>query len=117
MLMYAIGLFAIAAIGGVTMAVLHFRGRTPPPGALATVHGIIAASGLVVLLLAVMNAGMGGGAAIALGIFVIAALGGFGLLSYHLRKRALPNGLVIGHGLLAVVAFLILLAAVFKAGV
>jgi hypothetical protein len=116
MYMYAIVLFAIAAIGGVTMAVLHFRGRTPPPGALATLHGLFAASGLVVLLIGVMNAGMRGSAAIALGLFVIAALGGFGLLSFHLRKRALPNGLVIGHGLLAVVAFLILLVAVFKAG-
>lgn len=113
MFIYAIVLFAIAAVGGLTMAVLHFRGRTPPRPALAIVHGLFAAAGLVVLLLAVLKLGAAGGAGIALGVFLLAALGGFTLASFHLRGRALPNGLVIGHGLLAVVAFVILLAAVF----
>jgi hypothetical protein len=109
----AIILFAIAALGGATMAFMHFKGRTPPPLALAALHGILAATGLIVLLLAVMKAGTGGTPGIALGLFVLAALGGFGLLSFHLRGRALPNGLVIGHGLLAVAGFAVLLAAVF----
>ena len=47
---------------------------------------------------------------------VLAALGGFGLLSFHMRGRTLPNGLVVAHGLPAVAAFLILLAAVFVMG-
>lgn len=113
MLTTAIVLFAIAALGGATMAVLHFRGRTPPPALLAALHGILAASGLVVLLLAVLKAGLGGMPAIALGLFLVAALGGFGLLSFHIRGRALPGALVVGHGLLAVAGFLVLLAAVF----
>lgn len=113
MLTTAIVLFAIAALGGLIMAVLHFRGRTPPPLALAILHGVLAASGLIVLLLAVLKTGLGGASALALGLFLIAALGGFGLLSLHLRGRALPNGLVVGHGLLAVGGFLVLLAAVF----
>jgi hypothetical protein len=113
---YAIVLFAIAAVGGVTMAIMHFRGRTPPRPALAALHGVFAASGLITLLLAVMNTDAGGGARLALGLFVLAALGGFGLLSFHLRRRALPNGFVIGHGLLAVVAFLVLLVSVFRLG-
>lgn len=112
MLMTAIVLFAIAAVGGLSMAVLHFRGKTPPPTLLAAVHGLLAASGLVVLLLAVLKIGMSGTPAIALGLFLLAALGGFALLSFHLRGRALPNGLVAGHGLLAVAAFLVLLTAV-----
>lgn len=109
----AIILFAIAALGGAAMAVLHFRGRAAPPALLAALHGILAASGLVVLLLAVLRSGAGGTPAVALGLFVLAALGGFGLLSFHLRQRRLPNGLVLGHGLLAVVAFLLLLYAAF----
>ncbi|HKE93624.1 MAG TPA: hypothetical protein VKB34_04895 [Povalibacter sp.] len=109
----ALILFAIAALGGLTMAVMHFRGKTPPPLALAVLHGILAACGLVILLLAVMKIGMGGAPGIALGLFLVAALGGFTLLSFHLRGRALPNGLVIGHGLLAVAGFLVLLTAVF----
>lgn len=113
MLMIAVGLFAIAALGGVTMAVMHFRGRTPPPVALALLHGVFAASGLVVLLLAVWPH-FSGRAVWALGLFLLAALGGFTLaLGFHWRGRPLPAGLVVGHGLLAVLAFLILLAAAF----
>jgi hypothetical protein len=109
----AIVLFAVAAVIGLTMAVAHFRGQSPPKLAVALLHGLFAASGLVVLLLGVMQLGMGGKPAIALGLFLIAALGGFTLLSFHLRGRALPNGLVIGHAVLAVAGFLTLLAAVF----
>ena len=106
-------LFALAAVAGLTMAVMHFRKATPPKPVLAVLHGIFAASGLAVLLLAVMKAGMQGEPAIALGLLVVAALGGFALLSSHLRGRALPSGLVVGHALLAVAGFVTLLAAEF----
>jgi hypothetical protein len=109
----AIVLFAVAAVIGLSMAVAHFRGQSPPKLAMALLHGLFAACGLVVLLLGVMQLGTGGKSAIALGLFLIAALGGFTLLSFHLRGRALPNGLVIGHAVLAVAGFLTLLAAVF----
>lgn len=112
MLSIAIVLFAVAAVGGLIMAIMHFRGRTPPPLALALLHGVLAASGLVLLLMVVLRAAMAGVAGIALGLFVLAALGGFALLSFHLRGRALPNALVAGHGLLAVAGFLTLLGAV-----
>lgn len=111
MISTAIILFAVAALGGATMAVLHFRGRVAPPAVLAVLHGLLAASGLVVLALAVLGAGTGGAPAIALGLFLLAALGGFALLSYHLRRRRLPSALVLGHGLLAVAGFLLLLSA------
>jgi hypothetical protein len=104
-------LFALAAVAGLTMAVMHFRKVSPPRPALAVLHGLFAASGLVVLLLAVIKVGMHGAPAIALGLLVVAALGGFGLLSFHLRGRALPSGLVVGHALLAVAGFATLLAA------
>jgi len=60
-----------------------------------------------------MKVGMHGAPAIALGLLVIAALGGFGLLSFHLRGRALPSGLLVGHALLAVAGFVTLFAAEF----
>lgn len=113
MLNVALVLFAVAALGGVSMAVLQFRGRAAPPMPLAVLHGLFAASGLVVLLLVVLRSGAGGSAAIALGLLLLAALGGFGLLAFHLRRRALPGALVVGHGLLAVAGFLVLLAAAF----
>lgn len=115
MLMLAAVLFAIAALGGLVMAVGHFRGRTPPRLALAAVHGVLAAAGLVLLLVAVINLGTGGAPTVALVLFLLAALGGFVLLGYHLRGKPLPGGLVGGHGLLAVVAFLVLLSALAPA--
>ena len=38
-------------------------------------------------------------------LLIIAALGGFVLLSYHLRKQALPKALAGVHALLAVAGF------------
>lgn len=105
-------LFAIAALGGATMAVLHFRGRAAPPAVLAALHGILAAAGLAVLLLAVVRDGARGLPAIALLLFLLAALGGFWLLGLHIRGRRHPPALIVGHGLLAVAGFLVLLAAI-----
>jgi hypothetical protein len=113
MVRYSILLLAVAAVAGLTMAVMHFRKASPPLPVLAVLHGGFAASGLVILLLAVIKAGMQGTSAIALGVLVAAALGGFGLLSFHVRGRALPSGLLVGHALLAVAGFVTLLAAEF----
>jgi hypothetical protein len=106
-------LFAVAAVAGLIMAIMHFRGTSPPKTVLAVLHGLLAASGLVVLLMALIKTGFGGKPGIAFGLLVVAALGGFGLLSYHAKKRALPSGLVVGHALLAVAGFLTLLLAEF----
>ncbi len=106
-------LFAIAALAGLTMAILHFRGQSPPKAVLAVLHGLFAASGLVVLLLALLKTGFSGKAGIAFGVLVVAALGGFVLLSSHVKQRALPSGLVVGHALLAVAGFVVLLLAEF----
>ena len=106
-------LFAVAAVAGLTMAIMHFRGVSPPKTALAVLHGLFAASGLVVLLMALIKTGFGGTMGIALGLLVVAALGGFVLLSYHAKKQRLPSGLVVGHALIAVAGFLTLLLAEF----
>ena len=106
-------LFALAAIAGLSMAILHFRGVSPPKTALAALHGLFAASGLAVLVMALIKTGFGGMAGIALGLLVVAALGGFTLLSWHVQNRRLPSALVVGHALLAVAGFLVLLLAEF----
>jgi hypothetical protein len=49
---------------------------------------------------------------VALGLFIVAALGGFGLFSFHLRKKDLPIPLVLVHAVVAVAGFLSLVAAV-----
>src|SRR5689334_5986425 len=105
-------LFAVAAVAGLTMAIQHFRGHSPPKAVLAVLHGLFAASGLVALLLALIKTGFGGTPGIALGILAVAALGGFALLGQHIAQKKLPAVLVVGHALLAVAGFLTLLLAV-----
>ena len=114
MLTWAAIVFAIAALGGVTLATLHFRGRTPPPMPLALLHGVLAASGLALMIgAALTQPGLRGLALASLVIFAVAALGGFYLFSFHVRGRALPSAVVLIHGGAAVVAFLMLLAFLF----
>jgi len=107
-------LFAAAALGGVVMAAMRFGGRELPPMALAVVHGLFAASGLVALVVTVFNSTSSTLALVALIGFLIAALGGFMLFSYHLRRKALPINYVVIHGAGAVISFVILLAAIFN---
>jgi hypothetical protein len=116
MLMTAVILFAVAAVLGIVLASSHLKGKFPPI-AFALVHGILAASGLVILILSVVRAAEAGMGTYSLVFFVIAALGGFVLVSYHLRKRALPVGLIIVHGLMAVVGFVLLLLWTFGTGI
>src|ERR1700730_4447189 len=107
----AILIFAIAAVVGVTMAAAVFQGRLPPLAS-ALVHGALAAAGLVLLIVAVCVHGAGGAARWALGLLLVAALGGFTLaFAYHARKKNLPTNFVVGHATLAVIGFLLLLAA------
>jgi len=113
MLIVAAVLFALAAVGGLAMAFIHFKHDRNPPGALAAVHGVAAATALVILLWAVVQTGAGGAVAWALGLFVAAALGGFFLVSFHVRKRRLPSPVVVIHALVAVAAFLLLLGGIF----
>jgi hypothetical protein len=107
-------LFAAAALAGLTLAILRFREK-PLPLPLALVHGAIAAAGLVSLALVAVPHGAPGSARVALGLFVVAALGGFLLFSMHLRKRELPIGVVVVHALVAVAAFVLLLVSVARA--
>ena len=104
-------LFGIAALGGVTMALIHFFKGKNPPIALVVIHGLFAASGLVVFIIA-FKEGANNTAAFSLGLFMLAALGGFWLLSQHLRNKRLPSYGVIAHALVAVIAFAVLLLVV-----
>lgn len=108
-----IGIFAVAAVVGLTMAMAAFQGKFPPVPS-AVLHGALAATGLVLLIVAVVR-GAAGAAVYALGFFLVAALGGFIMaFGFHARKKPLPTGLVAGHATLAVIGFLLLLAGALK---
>jgi glucose uptake protein GlcU len=110
---FAVILFALAAIIGLTMAVGHFRGKTPPKAGLAILHGLLAVTGVILLLLGIQEIGFGTAHTWALVLFVVAALGGLLLVYHHMKQRPLPNAVVVIHGLVAVVAFLVLLTAIY----
>jgi hypothetical protein len=107
MLTYALTAFAVAAVGGAILAYLRIvKKDVSMPLALA--HGLFGAIGLVLLAFGLSRTG-GTGLTVALAIFVLAALGGFTLFSFHLRSRPMPVFLVLVHGAAAVTAFVILL--------
>jgi len=110
----ALVLFGIAAVGGLVMVTMILKGAPRPPLGLALVHGAFAAAGLVALILVVTGEGAPSMAKTALIIFLVAALGGFYLISQHLSGKPLPVPVVLVHAAVAVVAFLILLATVLK---
>jgi hypothetical protein len=104
----------LAAMGGLTLAAIRLRGAPWPPLWLALGHGIVAATGIGLLIYAAISAGIPGLAQVALGIFILAALGGAVLLfGFHLRSKALPVPLVLGHGLIAAIGLALLLLSYF----
>lgn len=104
-------LFALGALGGLVMAVRSFKGQSLPV-ALATGHGILGATGLVLLIIGVLAGAGGNTARIALAVLLVAALGGFYLLSFHVRKQQHPRAVIVVHALVAVIGFLCLLVSI-----
>src|SRR5687768_15529319 len=105
-------LFALAALGGATLAVLRLSGTEIPPTWMAIAHGLIAATALTSLLFAAAQYGLPPLGKAAVAVFVLAALGGaFIFFNYHMADRALPVPLVLLHGGLALTGFGLLLGA------
>lgn len=115
MLIYSIALFALAALFGLYMIARVFGGKLPPWPA-AIMHGLFAASGLLILLYAAFFAGtpQPQPVIIAAVLLVAAALGGFLMITYHLRNQVPPKALAGIHALVAVGGFLTLAASVFN---
>lgn len=107
----ALVLFALAAVGGLVMAIIRFGGKPVPPMGIAIIHGLAAAAGLVTLIVGVAGGGAPSAATIALVLFLVAALGGFALFFQHLRKGPISIPLMVIHAVVAVAAFLTLLVS------
>lgn len=117
MLRTAVVLLAITALGGLLMAGMRFSGRPTPPSFIAMIHGLLAASGLTLILYAGFTAGMPTGGWGGLVLLLVAVVGGLVLnLRYHTEKLPLPIPLVLGHAALAVVGFVLLAVSVWNIG-
>jgi len=109
MIVTSIVLFLIAALGGLYMAARIFAGNLPP-WAVVIIHGVLAASGLLVLLYAIFTGVQSSIVMIGAVLLVIAALGGFFMFSFQLRKAIPPKRVVVIHALAAVLGVVCLLA-------
>lgn len=114
MLTYALIAFAIAALGGLFLAMHVLRGKFAP-WVVSIVHALLGATGLVMLIAVVVQGAPPARATAALALLGVAALGGFYLATLHLKKMIPPKGVVLLHAGLAVVGFLVLLSAVLAA--
>ena len=112
MLIYALIVFAIGALGGLTLAAVYVLQGRLAPWPLSLLHAALGAIGLLLLIYAALSTGISGAALAALVILVIAALGGFYLASIHLRKVVAQRSVVFIHAGVAVIGFLALLGAV-----
>ena len=112
MLEYAIGIFLVAAVGGLIMALRIFKGKMAP-WALSLLHMLLGATGLVLAGIAAMTIG---GGVLVMGLVVLlgAATCGFYLASIHLDKEIAPRPAVVVHAMTGVVGVLLLLIALFS---
>ena len=115
LLLYAMLIFLVSAVGGIFMAYRILNGKLAP-WLVSLVHLLLGATGLVLVLLAVMAGAGGVIGLITFGILLVAALGGFLLAAMHLRKKVAPSGLVILHATLGVTGVLLLIGVVFLFG-
>jgi hypothetical protein len=112
MLQSATGVFVVAALGGLVMAGIRLFGKRNPPVWLTMAHGLLAGAGLTLLIYAALTSSIPQLAMFALLLFLVAAAGGMVMnLGYQWKQRPLPVPLLVGHALLAIVAFVLLLGA------
>lgn len=111
MLLYALGFFALAALGGMVLANDVLRGNLAS-WALSLGHGLLGAAGLITLIVMLLNGAGGQRLVAALALLLVAALGGFFLASFHLRNKPAPGAVVVIHAGVAVIGFLTLLSLV-----
>lgn len=111
MLVYALMIFAIAALGGLVLAAHVLRGKFAP-WALSLLHALLGASGLIVLVALVLQGAAPQRLLAGFALLLVAALGGFFLASFHLRKTLPPKAVVVVHAGVAVAGFLTLLSMV-----
>ena len=98
-------------MGGLILAAFVLRDKFAP-WAVSVLHALLGASGIVLLIFSLFEGNQPQRVVAALGLFVVAAFGGFFLASFHLRRKLPPKAIVLLHAGLAVTGFLTLLSVV-----
>lgn len=111
MLMAAITFFILAAFGGLFLLTAILKDR-PTSKPVAVLHGSIAGIGLLLLIAYVVTRPVSGLLLTSLGLFIVAALGGFTLFVMDISKKQLPKLVAVLHPLLAVTALVLLIISI-----
>ena len=110
MIYAAIGLIAAAALGGIYLLSQVLRDKQPP-SAVPYIHGLLAVSGVIVLVVySLKNPGPIG----SLIVFGIAATGGLVMLYKNITGEKIPKWLAVVHGFAAVIGFFLLLVFAYE---
>src|SRR5262245_48235643 len=111
MILTSIVLFLVAALFGLYMTARVF-GNALPPWFAVILHGLLAAAGLLVLLYALFIGSQPTILVIGAVLLVVAALGGFYMFSFQLRRAVPPKNIVVVHAGAAVLGVVCLLVNV-----
>jgi hypothetical protein len=111
MIDYVLLVFAIAAVGGLVLAVHVLRGKFAP-WVVSMLHALLGATGLILLLVMLAQGAAPQRVLAGFILLLVAALGGFFLASFHVRKQLPPKTVVVVHAGVAIIGFLTLLSLV-----
>ncbi len=112
-MLYPIIGFIIAAVFGLIMLRTILKNQSRPNYAIIG-HGAFALGSLGLLIFNVATHEFSLLVSISLGLFVLAAIGGFTLLTMDLSKKPIPKAFALGHPFLAIIAIVLLVVAYFK---
>ncbi len=104
--MYSIiAIFGLTAILGMYLLSMVLRNKSTPKS-VSFMHGLFAFTALI--LLSVYVFGHSPGPTSSLIVFIVAAMGGFILIYRDITGKSIPKWLAIGHGMIAVTGFVLL---------
>lgn len=104
----AIIIFILAALFGLVVLTAVLRDR-PTPKPFVIIHGPLAATAIVLLIIDVVKGHTEALLIASLIIFIIAALGGFVMYTLDTLKKRIPKPLAILHPLIAVSGLIVLI--------
>jgi hypothetical protein len=102
-------LLGVAVVMGIGLAIGHFTGERPPLFAVGLVHGIVAIVGVISMIVSISRGADGTAIQTSLVIFLTVVVIGIVMFVLRRQRKALPNALIVVHGLLAVVGYVFLL--------
>jgi hypothetical protein len=112
MLIYALAVLVVGALGGLILATFVLRGRFPP-WVLSLLHAGLGVVGLTLVALSLLNDAITTVLIVAVALLVTTALTGLYLASRHYRHMRTPKLLVFAHASFALTFLLLLSGTVF----